>query len=136
MSSLQYRIASHSAILEHWESLWVCVCVCVCVCSVAWLLYVSSSVSVTYCDDIQNAEEAMDTVSCIDLLHQTFFAILEDISIKLFKNNHSCNTNTEIKPKLTSQSNFIHLKTKDPRLWVRHIRLIKRFKIFKTKYPW
>lgn len=31
----------------------------------------------TYCDDIQDAEEAVDTVSWVDLLHHTFFAILE-----------------------------------------------------------
>lgn len=49
----------------------------VCV-GVTWHHYVNSFVSVTYCDDIQNAEETMDTVSGIDLLHHIFFAILED----------------------------------------------------------
>lgn len=32
----------------------------------------------TYCDDIQDAEEAVDTVAWVNLLHHTFFAILED----------------------------------------------------------
>lgn len=32
----------------------------------------------TYSDDIQNAEEAVDTVSRENLLHHTFFAILEE----------------------------------------------------------
>lgn len=31
----------------------------------------------TYCDDIQDAEEAVDTVPCINLFHHTFLAILE-----------------------------------------------------------
>lgn len=35
---------------------------------------------VTYCDDIQNTEEAVDAVSREYLLHHAFFAILEDTS--------------------------------------------------------
>lgn len=32
----------------------------------------------TYCYNVQDAEETMDTISSINLLNNTFFAILED----------------------------------------------------------
>lgn len=41
-------------------------------------LCVWQEVGVTYCDDIQDAEQAVDAVSWVNLLHHTFFAILED----------------------------------------------------------
>lgn len=44
--------------------------VCLCVCC--------KKRGETYCDDIQDAEEAVDTVSGVNLLHNTFFAILSD----------------------------------------------------------
>lgn len=34
-------------------------------------------VGVTYCDDIQDTEEAVDTIAWENLLHHTFFAILK-----------------------------------------------------------
>ena len=70
------------------------------------VLRVCRSMGVTYCDDIQNAEEAVNTVSRINLLHHIFFAILEDMSrqvmIKDFTDNPSCKTNTQIKAPLNS----------------------------------
>lgn len=44
-------------------------CVCVCVCE--------QVVGETYRDDIQDAEEAVDTITWVNLLHHTLFAILE-----------------------------------------------------------
>lgn len=35
-------------------------------------------IKATYCYNIQDAEETMDTISSINLLNNTFFAILED----------------------------------------------------------
>lgn len=42
---------------------------CVCKCE--------QVVGVTYRDDIQDAEEAVDAITWVNLLHHTFFAILE-----------------------------------------------------------
>lgn len=55
-------------------------CVYVCDAAKMWLW---QEVGVTYCDDIQDAEEAVDTVPWVNLLHHTFFAILEDMTKKL-----------------------------------------------------
>lgn len=42
------------------------------------VLCVMKEMGVTHRDDIQDAEEAVDTVSGVNLLHHTFFAILGD----------------------------------------------------------
>lgn len=41
-------------------------------------VHVRQDEGVTYCDDIQDAEKTVDTVSWVNLLHHTFFAVLAE----------------------------------------------------------
>lgn len=49
----------------------------VCSCDATPLCKCEQVVGVTYCDDIQDAEEAVDTIPWENLLHHALFAILE-----------------------------------------------------------